>query len=290
VPTNDEVSGDPGNEISRRDLFRAAAIATGRRCDTALSIYAFRPSPTDPAVLERALVKGLIGSVAKPGGMPFVMSSGNTAAEGAQAPTTLDRGAEIRARAPEAILRPFTSDPFPSITTRGSGANVFQVFDSHAAAGQPFDVVTALRADAPMIDPSTGRSTLTSVWSLVSCPAERLVLDVYLHQQIERRFRPGLDCLLWNVDLDLPAERRWSIRVPGAPRLELLGRGTGQAACVSYARHAELTDYLFEHIGCGDGGGGGGGWDAREYIGFRCEVRFPVWRAGYCMTFDEVGE
>jgi len=28
------------------------------------------------------------------------------------------------------------------------------------------------------------------------------------------------------------------------------------------------------------------GWAASEFVGYRCEVEFPIWRAGYCMLFD----
>ncbi len=135
-----------------------------------------------------------------------------------------------------------------------------------------------LRGSAPATDPATGKPTLSSVWSLVNCPSERLILDVYLHQDMERRYRPGLDCLMWSADLDIPPERRWSIRIPNGPRLQLLGPALTHAASPHYARHTELTQYLFEHVG----------WEAAEFIGFRCEIAYPVWRGGYCMTFDPV--
>jgi len=270
----------------RRELFRAAAAVTGRRCRVAFSIYAFRPRPGDDATLERVLVKGLIGGIGTPGGMPFVLASGNTLTEAEAGPRTLDSGAPLAENAPEAIMRAFTSNPLPTISARGTGGNVYQVVDAPAltaasAAGLPvpFDIVTALRGSAPMLNPSTGRPTLSSVWSLVSCPSESLILDVYLHRSIERRFRPGLECLLWQAELDIPPERRWSTRVPNPPRLQLLGEGIGHSASEMYARHGEVTAAMFAQSG----------FQPEEFIGFRCEVRWPVWRAGYCLTIDEAG-
>ncbi|MGD9688441.1 MAG: hypothetical protein AB7K52_04260 [Phycisphaerales bacterium] len=293
--------GRVGTIEQREALFRAAAAATGRRCRVSFSSYAFRPRPGSTDVLERVLVKGLMGGEGTPGGMPFVLASGQTvepSSTGAAGPITLGRGAPIAENAPEAILAAFSSDPLPTVAARGRAGNLYQVIDvpAHAVvppvpglvdgeAGSdgtspralaPFDVVTALRASSPMIDPTTGRPSLTSVWSLASCPAEALILDVWLHESIERDFRPGLECLLWQAELDIPPERRWMSRVPGAPRLQLLGHGLRLARSDLHARHAEVTAAMFEQAGM----------EAERFIGFRCEVRYPVWRAGYCMTFD----
>lgn len=262
----------------RESLFWSAARVTGRRCRVSLSIYAFRPSPGDPGTLERALAKGLIGSLATPGGLPVVLSSGNTLATGREpSETTLDQASEMRGRTPEAILREFTTDPLPMVTSRGRHGTLFQIIDEQAnAAGEPIDVVTALRASAPMIDAKTGRPSLDAVWSLVSCPSESLILDVYLHAEMERRFRPSIEALLWKPGLDVTEDERWTIRLPHQPKLQLLGRGLGASGSELYARHAQLSRSFFDHIG----------WDASEFIGFRCELRYPIWRAGYCMLFE----
>jgi hypothetical protein len=243
-----------------------------------LSIYAFRQAPDDPTMLERALAKGLIGSMVTPGGLPMLLSSGDTLKgdDEVRNVTLLNRDA-AKGRTPEAILRPFTTDPLPMVTARGRGGTLQQIIDPQAgAAAGPIDVVTAVRGRHPMMDVDTGRPTLDTVWSLVSCPTARLILDVYLHADMERRFRPSIEALLWSATLDISEEQRWAVRLPSQPRLQLLGRGTSHAASELYPRHAELTRYFFDHIG----------WDPEEYLGFRCEMVYPIWRAGYCMGFE----
>lgn len=266
---------------SRRALFEIAAQVTGRSCDIALSLYAFRESPTKPGVLEHAMAKGLIGSMVNPGGMPMVLSSGNTLATDDQAgEITLLNNESPRGRTPEAILRPFTTDPLPMVTSRGDRGKLLQVVDPAAdSQSRLFDIVTAIRGYGPMIDPDTGAQTLDAVWSLVSCPTRKLILDVYLHRGIERRFRPSIEAQLWNPGLSAPPEERWVTRLPAQPRLQLLGNGLGGSACELHPRHPELTRYFFDHIG----------WDPTEYVGFRCEVVWPIWRAGYAMFFEHVG-
>lgn len=58
----------------------------------------------------------------------------------------------------------------------------------------------------------------------------------------------------------------------------MLGPGLRSAATAAWARHAELTARLFTEAG----------WDPEEFVGFRCETAYPVWRAGYFMSFNPV--
>ena len=269
-------SGGGGLELAtpeaRAALHAAAVRVTGRSCEVSLAIYAFRRAPEDPSVLERGLTKGLIGSLVMPGGMPSVMSSGDTLrVEGERRPARRD-GAM-----PEQVLKPFSTDPLPLVTSRNRAGKLYQIVDPKAGSEAGLiDVVTALKARHPFIDSQTGRPTLDAIWSLVTCPTRRLILDVYLHGDMERLFRPSLDALLWAPDLNVAQDDRWVMRLPAGPKLQLLGRGVGAAASPLYARHAELSAYSFEHLG----------WDPEEFVGFRCEVEYPVWRAGYSMALE----
>ena len=76
----------------------------------------------------------------------------------------------------------------------------------------------------------------------------------------------------------MTAAHRWAHRLPGTPRLELLGAGLRSAPTSASTLHAEMTEYAFAELE----------WNPMEFIGFRCEVSFPVWRAGYFMTFARV--
>lgn len=266
----------------RQALHEAAAAVTGRACETSFAIYAFRAHPQSPLTLERALCKGLIGAVVAPGGLPLVLGSGDTL-HTEEASLHKGLSPEPHGRTKETILSAFTTSPLPTITTKSRTGSLHQVIDPAAfAAGaesRPVDVVTALRASHLMYEPTTGQPTLDAVWSLVNCTSARLIMDVYLHADMERLFRPSIDALIWGPDLSAPVQDRWTIRLPNQPRLQLLGRGLRQAASEHYARHAEVSGAFFGHIG----------WDPDDFVGFRCEVRYPVWRAGYCMGFEYLG-
>jgi hypothetical protein len=262
----------------RAALHDAAVRVTGRSCEVSLAIYAFRVAPDNPDVLERALAKGLIGSLVMPGGLPMVMSSGDTLRT---AHPEEGRGAaRPDGQMPEEVLRPFTTDPLPLVTSRNRKGKLYQIVDPEAGMESGLiDVVTALKARHPLMDPGTGRPTLDAIWSLVTCPTRRLILDVYLHADMERMFRPSLDALLWAPDLNIAPDDRWVMRLPSGPKLQMLGRGLAASGSELYSRHAELSAYYFRHIG----------WDPDEFVGFRCEVLSPVWRAGYSMAMEYLG-
>jgi hypothetical protein len=281
----------------RAALFHAAAAVTGRKCEISLSIYAFRIDPQSPATMQRALAKGMFGSTVAPGGVPMILTSGDTLKGDDEVRRIMQLNREaMRGRTPEAILRPFSTDPLPMVTSRNRRGALYQVIDPAAAAAriegqggdgavgdspadQKLDVTTALLASHPMYDPQTGLPTLNAVWSLASCPTEKLIFDVYLHSDMERLFRPSIDALLWQASLDIPDDDKWVMRLPNQPRLQLLGRGLTHSASDLYPRHAELTKYFFDHIE----------WDPEDFVGFRCEVVYPIWRAGYCMGMEYLG-
>jgi hypothetical protein len=98
---------------------------------------------------------------------------------------------------------------------------------------------------------------------------------VWLHRDLERRVRPAIDAQLWYPNLSSPGGDRWVTRFPDPPRLQLLGEGLVHARSDAWPGHADLCRVVFDRVG----------WEPSEFVGFRCEVAYPVWRGGYCMSF-----
>lgn len=273
---------EAGAERVRESLFESAAMVTGRRCDVSLSVYIFRAIDGDPRMLERALAHGLIASEVRPGGMPMVLSSGNTLRfDQPDGPARLLDDEPAMGRTTSAILAPFTTHPLPTVTSRGEQGKLVQVIDPDTLdATAVLDVVLAERSRHPFVD-EQGDPTLNEVWTLVNCPTRHLIFEVYLDEALERAFRPSVDAQQWYPNLSSPGDDRWITRYPGRPTLQMLGRGSAGATPSpgAYPRHGELTRYFFERLSL----------DPRRYFGFRCEVRYPIWRAGYRMQFEPVG-
>lgn len=277
--------GEPMTALAAREarqmLFESAVGVTGRRAEASISLYAFRRSIGNPEMLQRAIASGLLQTTVMPGGMPVVIRVGDTIEwdDPEKRSVRLLDDSTPHGRTPEALLRAFTTHPLPTVSTQGRADNMVQIIDPAGLDGpQTLDVITGARSDHPFIDPRTGRLNLDEVWSLVNCPCRRLLFDVYLHRDIERLVRPRVEALMWYPNLSSPGGQKWLTRFPSQPRLELLGEGIGNARAASHARHPELTRTLFDRVG----------WNPGEFVGFRCEVEYPIWRAGYCMTFDLV--
>lgn len=267
-------------EAERAALFEAAGRLMGRSIETAVSLYIFQPAPDDESSLERMLAHGQIGSRVRPGGMPMVLSSGNTLAfEQPEGPARLLDNAPAAGRTQSAILAPFTTRPLPTVTSRGSKGKLVQVIDPDCLESAiEIDIVLGERSRHPMFDES-GAATFDEVWTLVNAPTRQLLFDVYIEERLERQYRPAVDAQMWYPNLSSPGDDRWITRFPSQPRLQLLGRGISQAASQAYHRHAELTRFFFQRLGL----------DPDRFVGFRCEVAYPIWRAGYRMAFERVG-
>ncbi len=263
------------SEAARQRLFEAAVSVTGRECDLLLSINIFRPKEGDADQLECAAAYGLIGNVVHSAGMPICHTMGrvHSASIASSGYTTLERETH-------AILPEFCSTPQPVLKTHPveKDAILYVLDHERYEDDEVLDVVFASRMADPMIDPATGQYSLDAVWTLVNCPCRYQILDVYIHRDMERLFRPNVDAQLWNPKLNPPADYRWATRIPIHPQLQLLGEGLDRAACPAYPRHAELAQHLFGALH----------WQAGEFIGFRCEMAYPVWRSGVCMTFAPI--
>ena len=272
----DQYDSEKGiSDNARQRLFEAAVSVTGRECDVLLNLYVFRPQEDNPDQMECATAHGMIGNVVRSAGMPIYLTMGrvHSASITSSDFMMLEQGTH-------SILPEFCSKPEPILNMNPSGKDhVLYVFDRDKYEdGEVIDIVFAGRTSDPMIDPDTGCYSLDSVWALMNCPSRHQILDVYIHRDIERLFRPNVEAQLWNPKLDQPAEHRWITRLPIHPQLQLLGEGLERAACPSYPRHADLTRHLFNVLH----------WRTEEFIGFRCEMAFPIWRSGICMYFTPI--
>lgn len=267
-----EQRAERGSGDARRHLFDSASEVTGRASDCWVAVYVYRPSPNDPDVVEVFRANGLRGHTSRRDAVPLVVHnfSSSTGAEGRF------EGLEGKAdAAPTVVLEEFTSDPSPLVTARQPGEFFVQSIDAPpTGTGSPVDLMLATRST--MAHPATQQPPLEEVWAMVNFPSRHLLLDVYLHPDLARASVPSLDAHLWGPDFAQEAGNRWRTRFSEAPPLQLLGNGVRRPGPQAFPRLPELTEQLFERAGI----------DPATYVGYRCDVEYPLWRTGYCITFD----
>ncbi len=271
------------SEAARRRIFEGAAEVAGRYSDVNVALYAFRPWAEDPEQIERAIVYGAIGHRARPDAVPFVVITGHFSDARSEPKSvgfaSLD-STPAKGHTPQAVLTEFSSDPPPLVTSGGPNGTLMQTIDPAATAdGAAVDILVANHTRNHGRHPALEEIPVEEVWTLTHYPTRYLLFDVYLHRDMARMCIPSLDLHLWRPNLEQTLGDRWYTRVPHGPRLEILGAGLENAHSDVYPRYAEMSRYFFNRLA----------WDPSEFIGFRCGLRYPIWRGGYCMSFDFSG-
>jgi len=263
------------SESSIASLFRAGAAVTGRWSESSIAVSVIRPVPSDPSRTQTVKLRALIGHHARADAV--ALEIGHTSPTQVLAPSPGHDPNTPHWRTPGILIEPFCSTPLPRMVSHTAGSRIVHVIDPPLPGEtNNTDIVIADREPNEDVHPATLDPAVGEVWALMNFPARRLIFDVYLHRDIACRCIPSLELHLWTPQTGAHASSRWSTRFPGGPRLGLLGPGLRGSQTDSYARHAELTAHLFERVG----------WESEQFIGYRCESIFPVWRGGYCMVFD----
>jgi hypothetical protein len=270
---------DSGSRRSRMKLFEAAAELTGRYSNCWVAVYVYRPAPRDANLVELFRAHGLTEHVAKPDAVPLTFHNFTTKMDDGVAPAPGQffslSNEPAMGRTPNSVLAAFTSDPAPVVSSKQPNEYLVQSIDENAStSGRPVDLMLATRTIMP--HPASQPPPIEEAWALVNFPCRHLLFDIYLHRDLARACIPSLDTHLWRPDFAQHTGDRWQTRFTESPTLQILGPGIRAAPTPAYPRMNELTRHLFGRVGL----------DAGEYVGFRCEVEYPIWRAGYCVSFD----
>ncbi len=289
--TNHSISNSNANalleqeqpRLAREQLFQAAAELAGRYSETWVAIYVYNPHEDAPnATVQVARAHGLTGHLARPDAVPLTFhnfiskrkSDDTAATQPNQSFRNLHNETAI-GDSPDAILREFSTDPLPVVSSRQPGEYLVQAIDTDpVVSNQPVDLMLATRNAMP--HPALQPPRIEEVWAMINFPVRQMVFDVYLHRDLARQCIPSLDAHLWRPDFAAQVGDRWQTRYSDGPRLEVLGQGISNADSPSHPRHAELTAFLFRELHL----------DAERFVAYRCAVQYPIWRTGYCMSFD----
>ncbi len=268
-------------ENHARQLFEASTALTGRQSQAWISVHIYEPTQR-PDRLWQTRAHGLIGHTAREDAVPLtfhVFATLPSGTEHGDDAAELGRFHPLHRSAhsdgtPSEVLRAFSSDPPPIVQARQPNEFLVQTVDSVADARGPCDLMFGL--GGLMAHPNAAPPFMEEVWAMINFPARWMLFDVFLHRDIARRCIPGLDQHLWRPDFASTAGERWQTRFATSPRLEALGAGLRQVESPAFTRHGELLRYLFTMRGL----------NPEEYVGYRCQTPYPMWRTGYRMTFD----
>ncbi len=279
---------------ARIRAFEGLRQVTGRQFRTQVAAFLYRPCDHDRKLIDCITAMGMIGISRSTDSLPicpmnrFAFSTRNDAGGNDYQLERLG-GEPVAAGAPVSVLGEFCSKPLPAVVAREAFGQISVLIDPDSATQDPFDIV--LGTCFPGVrHPALGEVKVQDCSLVSEGPAQHLVLSVHLHRSLAQASIPSLACYaLGNrgpVSAPDAGERgpspvnltsqRWFDRLPDRPKLEHLGVGFDQAGSTAYPRMAQLVGHL-----CASQG-----WDPHEFVGYRCQVDYPVWGVQYILSFD----
>lgn len=260
---------------ARKRMFHDAADVFGLTVDVLPHIGLIRPVPTDAGRTEGARAYGLLGLKWDQGALPVTSAASAHRGE-RDAPVAEMRYTSLcdRCVAEHGLLPQFCTEPLPLLTVReGPGQSV--VTADPPGDKRAIDLVFGQRWGTD----KHPRQYDDAVWSQfvgIKRPTRRLLFDVYMHRSLAMQCVPIVGAYRWCPEVLANPLPSWNERLPGRVSLELLGPGLANAASPAWSRHAEMARFVFAELG----------WDAEEFVGFRCDVAYPIWNSGVFMSFD----
>jgi hypothetical protein len=268
----------PGeHDRAREHHFAASAEIAGRWSDVHSYVWCFRRDPDSDAQVQSVIGIYLLGHESRIEALPLMLGSGYAKGtlngERVFSPLGRDGAAEM---AGSSLLPALCSSPLPSITARQHDENVEYVLGTdQTSRGTPVDIAVAHRTTRSLPHPRHEDPPRMEVWYMSTYPARHLVMDVYLDRELARACLPSAAMHAHSISLT-PNQDRWSSELPHRPPLRILPRGADDADCAQSPRQGEFVRTLLDGVG----------WSARDLIGYRIELDYPVWRVGHVMSFQ----
>ena len=294
VTTQDAAAAPDRMLEARMSAFEGLRLVTRREFDTQVAVFLYRPCDDDPARIDCVTAMGMIGIRRSPGSLPICpvnRFSYGTREEIDKAEihvAELGMG-PVAAGAPVSVLAEFCSKPLPAVVAREEAGQIPVLIDPDSASRDPLDVVLGTRF--PRIrHPALGEIKVQDCSLVSEGPARHLLMSIHLHRSLAQASIPSLGCFAQGnrgpvatpdtgehgVSPTNLASQRWFDRLPDHPQLEHLGLGLEQTGSTAYPRITALIGHLCSSQG----------WDPGEFVGYRCEVDYPVWGVQYLMSFD----
>jgi hypothetical protein len=223
--------------------------------------------PDEPGTYINALAGGAVGTRLQPGGMPMygMTDIGGVAAEG-----------EGGLSETLSLLKEWTTPNLATSTRQTPDGGSVVVVDDHRTE-EPGGVNlflanrTQFKAEGERLP---GRVFL-SLLNPVLTPADRMVADVYFARALASRLVPHAGVYLPSPALSIDPATAWRTRVPLYVPVEALGAGLHRASSDAWEGQSGLTRDLARRAGA----------DVTNLVGFRIDVKNPLWGMIYCLWF-----
>ncbi len=190
---------------------------------------------------------------------------------------------------PQAILERFSTKPLARVTTRSRGCETDQLIEPVGPTPPDgIDLVVGNRSSGG-ISPRDEDPPIMNFGVLADAPPRRLMISLHLHRSIARDCTAHAGCYITGTrgttatrigaggipECGRPSER-WFDRLSQRTVVEYLGPGLEGVDWPGHPRIVEIYQHLLATKN----------WDARDFVGFRYAVEYPVWNTECLLSVD----
>lgn len=262
---------------SREAAFDAMVHLRGMMIETYISTYFLQPNEDD-SLLDSARVRSQLGLVCFRPSARFFSTDHNFGSQPTNE-TTLDGGPIVDPGS--TILEPFCTQPLPRYVSRLEGPTRHYWLENedigrHAAA----DMVSArVRRGLSSRYAEPGGRVVSGAALVPEEPVRRLVFDVLVRPDTYRDVPPralAYETAGRGIVSRFDQPDREHNRMEWIPPIRSLGRGIENFHLPGVPRYVEMLHYACDKLG----------WDGSQFIGYRCEVDYPVYSWQIMIGFD----
>ena len=255
----------PRLEESRRLAFLGNSGLLGIQANVRFASFFFAPNPTDPSMLDKAFLGGLLGLRRfRPDASWVLLRHSAHDADGkpVPAPNRIPLDPNFNGHGPT-LLGDFSSSPTPEVQVRKLRKEEFFELDKgpigNTGIGDLCFGHFSLQ-DVPRYATQAGEEGLLHLF--LASPVETLVYDVFLHKDIDCPTPPSAEMSLdfHRVDGEHYVDKS---PLPNQPR-QLRGISPSLSTPL-IPNYAGMTDLVWERLG----------WKAQDFRAWRMEVKFP---------------
>lgn len=277
--------GQPDRELAedqRKSLFDGAKRVTGEEIRGKGVVVIIRPRPGQPSRLEATMYSHLSGVRRHTFSRPIVsfMYSGFWSQSGDSRPSGI-----APEHLPFRIVEEFTTAGLSTDTIGAKDAKTIVTVDLDKVPSDgdglgPADACLEF-SSVEVPNPLWDAQLRLNVASRISSPTRAMVLDIYLHHAIASSVVPVVGCYALSAppgdSPDGGPDECWYERFPDNPTLAQLGRASEPRPRSILPRQHELIQHAFT---CNSG------LNPAEFLGYRCEVAYPIWQSEYRVYFS----
>jgi len=264
----------------RKTAFQGNSHILAVQAKAQLSCHIFHPSAGDPACVDFAAVRGLIGLRWLRGDATCVISMLRVHTDAAVLTPEVPESLAEPSNGPDSIgmLGEFCSNALPRIRrvrTPGGFINTEIVGEGVGNQSAATCIIGHVMPAVGNVYRISGDHLHRSI-AAVRTPSTVLIHDMLIAEGMYEHIQPTVEVYTDHRMVDHSLPDRAIDRLPMKVEVDYLGKGTSVVHTADVPRYEEMLKFAFKRLS----------WDGEKFGVYRCRVEYPVMPSSVVMQFD----